>query len=212
MGIKIELYNPLQDKTSIETILQGNEYYTEVFSEEEKHYGDCIYIAHYNDSVAGFLSFTSYIGRGTKTVIFVGEKYRSMGIGTALINMSDKILSKHEAVERSVGVCLDGDSFSLPFVKKHGYSYDYSEYQMERIGDFLPQSDIEVRSYEDEDFLKWHYIQEMAFFILRESVGISPSYYFAPNEGEYHRTSYMKNRNDRFVMIVNNEIAAVGMI
>jgi ribosomal protein S18 acetylase RimI-like enzyme len=69
---------------------------------------------------------------------------------------------------------------------------------------------ISIRQYEDDDYLICHSISEIAFFKMHELVGILPSYYFPPNEKE--RKSFVENRNNIFVMLIDGEIVAVGVI
>ncbi|WP_199616369.1 GNAT family N-acetyltransferase [Paenibacillus alkalitolerans] len=81
---------------------------------------------------------------------------------------------------------------------------------MEREGVPLPESNISVRQYEDDDYLICHNICEIAFYQMHERVGILPSYYFPPNERE--RKRFVEDRNNRFVMLIDGEIVAVGII
>lgn len=81
---------------------------------------------------------------------------------------------------------------------------------MEREGEILTESNISVRKYEDDDYLKFHSIREATFYKMRKRVGILPSYYNAPEESE--GKSFLENRNNRFVMLVDGEIAAIRVI
>lgn len=133
-----------------------------------------------------------------------------MGIGAALMAKANKLLSQQEAVERSIGICIDGDRSSLQFLYKNGYYISYSSYNMEREGVPLPESNISVRQYEDDDYEICHNIWEIAFYQMHERVGMLPSYYFPPNERE--RLRFAEDRNNRFVMLIDGEIVAVGII
>jgi len=210
MNVEITKYDPINEKNYVIEILKENDYYKEVFFDIEENYSDCIFIARYNGIVVGFLTFSGYIGRGTITTIYVSEKYRGRGIGTAIIHESDEILLKHKAVERSLGMCFNDSS--LEFVKRNGYFISYSEFFMERIGGPLQYNDIIVRTYEDDDFLKWHFINETAFYIMREKTGVRPQHYWPIGQGGYDRNLFLSNKNDRYVMLIDNEIVATGSI
>lgn len=205
----IEPYKPERDKTAIRAMLRGNGQFDEMFQESEENFHGGIFVARYNGVTVGFLSFSAF-KRQTVTTIFVSKEYRRLGIGTALMAKADKLLSQNEAVERSIGLCIDGDRSSLQFLYKNGYYISYSSYIMEREGVPLPESNISVRQYEDDDYLICHNICEIAFYQMHERVGILPSYYFPPNERE--RKRFVEDRNNRFVMLIDGEIVAVGII
>lgn len=208
-NLKIQAYKPERDKAAIRAMLFGYEYFGEMFQESENNFCDSIFVAYYEDLLVGFLSFNGF-RRATDTTIFVSKEYRRMGIGTELIKMADKLLVQNEAVERSRGACIDGDRSSLQFLYKNGYYIVHSSYLMEREGETLPESNISVRQYEDDDYIKWHGIREKAFYEMRERVGMLPSYYYAPDESE--KRSFLEDRNNRFVMLVDGEISAIGVI
>ncbi|GIN73796.1 N-acetyltransferase [Bacillus sp. J14TS2] len=207
----IEAYDSERDKLAIRAMLCGEGYLDEVFQENQKNFHDGLFVAYYNDLIAGFLSVNNFRrGRGAKTILFVSKEYRRKGIGTKLMERADTFLSRCVAVERSIVTCIDGDRSSLQFLYKNGYYINYSSYIMEREGKTLIEENIFVRQYEDEDYLACHKISEIAFFKMREHVGMLPSYYFPPDEGE--RKSFLRNRNNRFVMLIGGEIAGVGVI
>ncbi|UNK17003.1 GNAT family N-acetyltransferase [Paenibacillus sp. N3/727] len=206
----IETYKPERDISSIRTMLRGDEYFEGKFQEDEMKFPEGIFVAYYNSVTVGFLSFSSLKGRGTETTIFVSKEYRRMGIGSKLIERAEQLLNQYEAVERSMGACIDGDRSSLQFMCKNGYHILHSSYIMVRKGENLPESHFPIRQYEDDDYLMWHGIREMAFYKMRERVGILPSYYYAPSEWE--RKNFLEDRNNRFVLLVNSEMAAVGVI
>jgi len=207
-NLLIEPYKPERDKAAIRAMLCGNEQY-KYFQESERIFSDGILVAHYNGVTVGFLSFNGF-KRATVTMIFVSKEYRRMGIGTVLIAKADKLLSHNEAVERSLVPCIDGDRSSLQFLYKNGYYISYSSYIMEREGEPLPESHISIRQYEDDDYVICHNIWEIAFYKMHKRVGLLPTYYFPPNERE--RKRFVEDRNNRFVMLVDGEIVAVGVI
>jgi len=208
-NLLIELYIPERDKAAISAMLCGNEQFDEMFQKSERMLSDSIFVARYNGVTVAFLSIDGF-KRKAETTIFVSKDYRRMGIGTELIAKADKLLSQNEAVERSMGACLDGERSSLQFLYKNGFYISYSSYIMEHEGEPLPESHTSIRQYEDDDYLIFHGISEIAFYKMHERVGILPSYYFPPNERE--RKSFVEDRNNRFVMLIDEEIVAVGVI
>ncbi|MCE5173327.1 GNAT family N-acetyltransferase [Paenibacillus profundus] len=205
----IEPYNPKRDKTAISAMLCGNEQFDEMFQESERVFSDGILVARYNGVTVAFLSFDGF-QRATDTTIYVSKEYRRMGIGTELIRKAENLLSQNEVVERSIGACMDGDRSSLQFVYRNGYYILHSSYIMEREGEPLPESNISVRQYEDDDYLLCNSISQIAFYKMREQVGILPSYYLPPNERE--RKRFAENKSNIYVMLVDGEIVAVGII
>lgn len=107
------------------------------------------------------------------------------------------MLSQYDVVERSMGACIDGDRSSLQFLYKNGYYVDYSMYFMEREGELLTESNFSIRQYEDNEYLTWHNISQMAFCKMREHVGILPSFYYASSESERKRDSSWKTEQRR---------------
>lgn len=204
----VEPYIPERDKASITTMLDENEHLS-MFQHSDRQFPEGIFVARHNGSTVAFLSFDGFRRRAL-TTIFVGEEYRRRGIGAALMAKADKLLSQNEAVERSVGGCVDGDRCTLQFLYKHGYYISYSSHVMEREGAPLPESKITVRQYEDDDYVVCHNICEVAFYQMHERLGILPSYYYPPNERE--RKRFAEDINNRFVMLIKDEIAAVGII
>lgn len=208
-NLLVEPYLPERDKAAIKAMLYGNEQFDDMFQASERTFPDGIFVARSNGATVGFLSFDGF-KRKAETTIFVSMEYRQMGIGTALIAKANQLLSQSEAVERSMGACVEGDRSSLQFLYKNGYYISYSSYIMEREGEPLPESNIAVRQYEDDDYVVCHQIWEIAFYKMHEHVGILPSYYFPPNERE--RKRFAEDRSNRFVMVVDDEIVAVGII
>jgi ribosomal protein S18 acetylase RimI-like enzyme len=205
----IEPYNPERDKTLILVMLNENEQYDEMFRESEENLHGRIIVARYKGVTVGFLSFGP-IKRQTVTTVFVRNEFRRMGIGSKLMRRANQLLSKNEAVERSIGLCMDVDSSSLQFIYKNGYYISYSSYIMEREGEPLTENHASIRQYEDDDYTICHNISELAFYKMHEHIGMLPSYYFPPNERERQR--FVEDRNNRFVMLVDDEIVAVGII
>lgn len=206
----IKTYKPERDISSIRGMLFGNEYFEEKFQEIVINFPEGIFVACYNSVTVGFLSFSGFKGRGAETTIFVCKKYRRLGIGSKLIERAEQLLNQYEAVERSMGACIDGDRSSLQFVCKNGYHILHSSYIMVREGEILPESHFPIRQYEDDDYPAWHGIREMSFYKMRERVGILPSFYFAPSEWE--RKNFLEDRNNRYVMLIDGEMTAIGVI
>jgi len=207
-NLSIEPYKAVRDKASITAMLCG-EALSSVFQPSGKGVTDGVFVARYNGETVAFLSFDGYKRRAL-TTIYVNKAYRRIGIGTALMAKADQLLGQNKIVERSIGACMDGDSSSLQFLYKHGCYISYSSYAMEREDVPLPESNITVRQYDDEDYVICHNIGELVFFQMHEQVGILPSYYYPPNETE--RKRFADDRNNRFVMLIEGEIAGIGII
>ncbi len=205
----IESYQPERDKEAISAMLREDKQFDGMFQKSEQVFSDGIFVARYDGNTVAFLSFDGF-KRKVETTIFVSREYRKRGIGSALMSKADNVLSQQSVVERSMGACVDGDRQSLQFVYKNGYYISYSSSIMERGGEPLPESPISIRQYEDEDYLTFHRISEIAFFEMHEKVGMLPSYYFPPNERE--RRGFAEDCNNRYVMIVDDEIVAVGVV
>ncbi|WP_152393014.1 GNAT family N-acetyltransferase [Paenibacillus guangzhouensis] len=119
-------------------MLFGSEQFDEIFQNSEGNYSDGIFVARYNGSTVAFLSFDGFRRRAL-TTIFVSKEFRRLGIGAALMAQADKLLSQNVAVERSIGVCTEGDLSSMQFLYKNGYYVSYSSYIMEREHEALPE-------------------------------------------------------------------------
>lgn len=204
----IEPYQPERDKAVIRAMMCGDEQVEELLK-CERMFPDGIFVARYNGMTVGFLSIDG-IKRKAQTMIYVSEEYRRKGIGSALMAKVDHLLSLHKIVERSMGGCIDGDRSSLQFLYKNGYYISYSGFFMDRKGDFLPEQHISVRPYEDNDYETCLVLMEVAFYKLHESLDLLPTYYFPPNENE--RKRLFENKSNIYVLLVDGEIAGVGMI
>ncbi|WIV21198.1 GNAT family N-acetyltransferase [Paenibacillus polygoni] len=205
----IELYNPERDRTLIKAMLNGNEQYDEIFRANEGDFQGNIIVARYKGVTVGFLSFGPF-RRQTVTTIFIRHECRRMGIGSELMKRANQLLLKNEEVERSIGVCVNGDHSSLQFIYKNGYYISYSSYIMELEGEFPAENQAFIRPYEEDDYITCHNISELAFFKMHEHINMLPSYYYPPNERERQR--FAEDRTNRFVMLVDDEIVAVGII
>ncbi|PWV99777.1 putative N-acetyltransferase YhbS [Paenibacillus cellulosilyticus] len=208
-NLLIEAYNPERDRAAAHEMLREDKHFRDIFEQNERNYPEGLHVARYGGVMAGFLSLSG-LKRGTGTTVYVSPPYRRTGIGTRLMEKAHQLLASSEAVERSSGLCIDGDSDTLQFLYKHGYYVVHSSYLMEREGEPLPGSSFTIRQYEDEDYLTCHYVSEFAFYLMRECVGIMPTFYYEPEEWE--RISFAEDRNNRFVMLSDGEIVAVGVI
>lgn len=92
----------------------------------------------------------------------------------------------------------------------NGYRLYFSEFVMERIGESLPLDHIVVRNYDDHDYFQWDRICELALYDLRQRIGMYPSFFYKPVEWE--REKFEDNKDNMFVMVVDNTIVATGEI
>lgn len=214
-NLVIEKYSIEKNKSQIINMFQGDKFFLESFLEAhiegENKVDGKIYVAYYMGQAVGALILKG-IGRehGVKTTIYVRNEYRNNEIGHSLFELSQITLANDEYCERSFGHVEEDDQLTAEFLEKRGYYKLCTLCEMEREGSLLPLDEMEVRQYDDEDYFVCDNIIEMAFYKMRERVGIFPPYFYVPSESE--RQKFFINRNNRYVMIKDGEIIAVGLI
>jgi GNAT superfamily N-acetyltransferase len=209
INVTIKPYNLENDKEQIETMLAGNPFFLSFFHRHEIRKCNNVFVAHYDGLVVGFLSYGGLYKR-TESVVYVCDKYRRNGIGTLLIKKADDYFAQNGITELSTSSYPDVEEASEIFLTKNGYQKFHSSYIMERCGEKLPECYYTVRHYQDEDYLTWHNISDAAFYIMRENVGLKPSYWYQPNDNE--RKRFAEESENRFVLLDNGVKAAVGVI
>jgi GNAT superfamily N-acetyltransferase len=81
----------------------------------------------------------------------------------------------------------------------------------EKISDAsLLESGIVIRHYKDDDYMAWHNISDVAFFLLREKLGLTPSYYLPLSETERKRLN--NDSANRYVMLADGVPVAIGAV
>ncbi len=206
-GILIEKYQPPRDRERIEHMLLNRKDLLTNFYKDEASNKDNILVASVNTVLAGFLSFNGF-GRKPQATLYVSKEHDAMNIGSILVTEYEKMLIHNEQVEHTLFINCSDDSIKL--LENQGYRLYFSSYIMERTGELFPQADIRVRNYDDEDYLAWDRICELAFYHMRQRVGMYPSYFYTPVEWE--REQFAKNKDNMFVMTVDDTIVAIGKI
>lgn len=205
----IQRYNSQRDKTQIELLLHNNNDLLNIFYNDEETNKDNILVALIDTTIIGFLSFNGF-GRKPQATLFVSQEYESIGIGSMLIKEYEKMLIHNEKVEHTVFTCLYSDTELINTLDSNGYRLYFSSYIMERTGEAFPSKDIFVRNYEEKDYFEWDRICELAFYHMRQRIGMYPPFFYTPVEWE--REQFAKNKDNMFVMIVDNTIVAIGKI
>ena len=207
--IEIQAYNPQRDKVQIEPLLHNDNYLLERFYQDEKRNKNCILVTLMNTKLVGFLSFNGF-GRKPEAILYVSKEYEAGYIGPMLINHYEKMLVQNEKVEHTIFSCSPSGVDVIGLLENNGYRLYFLSYMMERIGEAFPASNSVVRNYEDDDYYDWDRICELAFYHMRQRVGMYPSFFYKPLASE--REQYAQNKQNMFVMTVDNTIVAIGRI
>ncbi|KJB86440.1 hypothetical protein AZ66_18785 [Paenibacillus sp. E194] len=207
--IEIKTYTPQRDRAQIEHLLHHDSYLLERLDQDEKRNKDNILVALMNTKLVGFLSFNGF-GRKPEAILYVSKEYEAEHIGTMLINQYEEMLVHNEKVEHTIFTCSPSDVDVIGLLENNGYRLYFTSYMMERIGEAFPTSNIVVRNYEDDDYYEWDRICELAFYHMRQRVGMYPPFFYKPVASE--REIYAQNKNNMFVMTVENKIVAIGRI
>jgi ribosomal protein S18 acetylase RimI-like enzyme len=205
----IQKYSPQRDKAQIERMILHNKDLLKIFYNDDESNKDNILVALINDTTIGFLSFNGF-GRKPQATLFVSNEYDAMDIGSRLIEEYEKMLIHNETVEHTVFTVLSSDAELISVLGKNNYRLYFTSYIMERIGDPFPPADILVRNYEENDYFEWDRVCELAFYHMRQRIGMYPSFFYKPVEWE--REQFAKNKDNMFVMTVDGTIVALGKI
>lgn len=205
----IQIYNPRRDKPLIEMLLLNYNDLLIHFHKDEESNKDNILVALVNTRIAGFLSFNGY-GRRPQATLFVSKEDEVMDIGSMLLHEYERKLIHNEVVEHTLFTFNESNIALKHLLESHGYRLYFSSYMMERIGPVFSSDPIQVRHYEENDYLAWDRICELAFYHMRQRIGMYPSFFYTPVEWE--REQFAKNKENMFVMLVDNQIVAIGKV
>ncbi|WP_340009083.1 GNAT family N-acetyltransferase [Paenibacillus sp. FSL K6-0276] len=205
----IHKYSPLRDKAQIERLLLHNNDLLKIFCQDEETNKDNILVALIKDTLLGFLSFNGF-GRKPQATLFVSNEYDIMDVGSKLIEEYEKVLIHNELVEHTVFNVLSSDVELITVLERNNYRVYFTSYIMERMGDPFPSENILVRNYEENDYFEWDRVCELAFYHMRQRIGMYPSFFYTPVEWE--REQFTKNKDNMFVMTVDGTIVAIGKI
>ncbi|MBY3620673.1 GNAT family N-acetyltransferase [Acinetobacter sp. CUI P1] len=205
----IHKYSPLRDKVQIERLLVHNNDLLRIFCQDEGINKDNILVALIKDTLIGFLSFNGF-GRKPQATLYVSNEYDIVDVGSKLIEEYEKVLIHNELVEHTVFNVLSSDVELITVLERNDYRIYFTSYIMERMGAPFPSENIVVRNYEENDYFEWDRVCELAFFHMRQRIGMYPSFFYTPVEWE--REQFKKNKDNMFVMTVNDTIVAIGKI
>ncbi|WOO35309.1 GNAT family N-acetyltransferase [Anaerocolumna sp. AGMB13020] len=177
-----------------------------------------IYLSYEENEIAGFLMLKRVTALQAAISVFINEKHRYKGIGTELLRFSDKLIAKSSY--ESVTCEFTKDTGVAHFFEKNGYDLYCHIIEMERSNtlvaleegskELLKDTGIVIRNYRDSDYFGWHTVSDIGFYLLRESLGMKPSYYNQLSKSERERLAC--DSSNRYVMEVKGVIAAVGVI
>lgn len=173
--IIIQKYDPQRDKAQIERMLLNYNHLLNIFYNDEKSNKDNILVALNNTSSIGFLSFNGF-GRKPQAILYVNKEHDAADIGSMLIQEYEKMLIPNEKVEHTLFTCSHHDTDLISLLDNNGYRLYLSSYIMERKGESFPSDNIIVRNYEENDYFEWDRICELAFFHMRQRIGLYPSF------------------------------------
>lgn len=215
--MSITKFNQSTDLDEVKVMLEEKNFW-HIFLNATGKRNECTYIARYDNKISGFLSVNRFNIRRADITVYVDEKYRRNGIGTELLRFSDRFISgskfEHAFCE------FTADEGVTKFLTKNGYCSFFSEFKMERDNTLidsdklsdtsLRERDIIIRHYKNDDYMAWHNISDIAFFLMREKLGLTPSYYYPPSESD--RKKFANDCMDRYVMVVDGVTTAIGIV
>lgn len=141
--------------------------------------------------------------------VYVAPLFRRQGIGSAVVRYAEEKL-RTGGTEKVRSSFRANYPSTLTFAHKLGYGDYFSSSLMRRTGGPFPMEKLEelpVRSYTDQDYTASQSLYAEAFHEMRVRVGSFPDSVVAqPSEQE--RRSWLEDAQDRFVYVLNGEIAA----
>ena len=207
--IIIRSYEVERDRDKILQMLLEDKAVQDQFLAREKQGCDIVWVAYCNEKLVGMISHAGSYKR-VKFLEYVAYEYRHHGIGMLLFKQADEYYVQNEWTERVQCSFQANDQCTANFLRKNGFYRYCSLYEMQYIGEFLPEGLAKIRSYMDEDFPAYKDISESAFWIMRNKVDMTPNCY--ESLGENERVYMSQHSNDYFVLLENDSIVAIGGI
>lgn len=185
-----------------------------IFAADPAHLADLAHfphvtLAYVGDTPAGLLAHAEP-GMGTWLQVYVAPRYRRRGVGAALMARAHDALAAAPIVERATSSCPRADAESIQFFYKQGFYISFCSHLMTYAGPPLAHPPLDVRPYEDADYLTWSDTIQSAFYGMRNRVGILPAFWMPPSEAG--RRERLARREDGFVLWDGGEIVGVGAI
>jgi GNAT superfamily N-acetyltransferase len=214
----IEKFDPSADMDAVRVLLNENDELWQAFLYTTGQWNEGAYLAREGRELVGVLSLRKYMGRIALLFLFVGENHRRKGMGTKLLSLADRLLS--DSIYEQALFRFPANEETARFMRRGGFYHYCGTYEMEReptLLDYanlnesaLHDSGIMIRNYADEDYIAWHNVSDLAFYLLRNQVGLTPQYYQPPSESE--RKKLAGDSRNRYVLVVDGIIAAVGAL
>lgn len=206
-----------QELHKIIEFLKDEEKINKRFQEAISQEYDSVYITECDGSIAGILIIQKRNSLSVVPTIYVPKSKQNQGIGTELLLFADKILQE-SPYEYAECECEINDS-TASFLEKRGYIRSYTVIRMERGIDLispeelseqsLTEKGIVIRNYRDEDYLAYHNIVGVGFYLMRKKA-CSINWYDLPSVKE--RTLLAQNCSCRYVLTHHDEIVAIAKI
>lgn len=198
-------------------LLKDEEKISKHFQKAISQDSDSVYIAECDGTIAGILIIQRQNYLSVVPSVYVPKSKQNQGIGTELLLFADRILqdSPYEYAECE----FDVNGHTASFLEKRGYIHSYTVIRMERGIDLispkelsdqsLAEKGIVIRNYRDEDYMAYHNIVGVGFYLMRKKA-CAINWYDLPSVNE--RTLLAQNSNCRYVLTHHNEIVAVAKI
>jgi len=139
--------------------------------------------------------------------VFVSEKHRRRGVGSALVSLlTEKIFSI--GVKQILFDFIETDSVSKAFAEKNGFRYAFSSLYMRLDGE-TPDFVDNFEKYDDSMYEKYHDGMSKAFYPLRKKIGNEPAM-MPPSENV--RAFLRDNPSNVMILTEKGEIIAGGCV
>jgi GNAT superfamily N-acetyltransferase len=217
-NMNIRKLDNLYDIDEIKNMIAADADLRKAFEKAIESGSEGIYISCEANEITGFFMLKRFTALQAKIYVYVNEKHRYKGIGTELLRFFDKLISKSSY--ENVTCEFTQDTGVARFFEKNGYNTYCHIIEMERNNtlvtlderseELVEDTSIVIRNYRDSDYLGWHTVSDIAFYLLRESLGMAPSYYNQLSKSERERLS--GDSSNRYVMEVKGVIVAIGVI
>jgi GNAT superfamily N-acetyltransferase len=217
--MNINRFDPSIELDEIKAMLDGKDDLWQLFLRTIEKHNECTYIARNENNAAGFLSLNRNDSRMVKMTVYVDELFRRKGIGTELLRFSDLFIS--ESAYEHADCIFPADRGMAEFLSQNGYSSYCLAFDMERDNtlidsdklsdESLLKAGIIIKQYNDDDYMSWHNISDVAFYLLRKKLGLTPSYYQPPSASERKKHA-ADNFENKYIMFINDTAAAISRI
>lgn len=175
-----------------------------LIEEETEH----AYVAMEGQKAAG-VSIAELDGKEAYVFLYVSEQYRNQGIGSLLLKKMEQHLKQLEITCVNLDYVVNEENRA--FFHQLGYQVEFTSELMYYHGLVKYTQQHEIRPYQDADYLESRTVDREAFHKMQVSVGIeAEDFVYPPNEAQ--RKEYLKNRENRYVMIDHGDIVGVLLL